>query len=146
MRSRSFPAWGVLVVLTATGCSGGPDKPYPVRGVVVYEDGQPAKELAGGSVTFAPTSSEAVHKISSGTIEEDGTFVLSYKQDGDGAVAGRHTATIEPPGLEGEEDDPRRRRPRLVLQPDTAAQEVTVEPKSNQITLKVRKATSRKGT
>jgi hypothetical protein len=130
-----------LAVLAMAGCSSDPDKPYPVRGVILFEDGQPAKELAGGSVTFTPIPQEEGRRLSSGSIEEDGTFILSCKKEGDGAVAGKHRAVIEPPEREGEDDDAPRRRPlKAILDPKTAVQEVTVEPKSNQITLKVKRA------
>ena len=128
-----------MAVLGTAGCSTDPDRTYPVRGVVVYEDGQPAKELAGGSVTFNPA--EEGRAISSGSIEEDGTFVLNSKREGDGAVAGKHQAVIEPPGLETQGADARRPQPlRAIIDPTTAVQQVTVEPKSNAITLKVKRA------
>src|SRR5262245_36565945 len=100
----------VLAVLVTAGCSGDPNKPYPVRGVIVFENGQPAKELVGGSVTFVPLPEEPGSGIASGTIAEDGTFVLSSKKEGDGAVAGKHRVVIEPPGLESQGDDAPRRR------------------------------------
>jgi hypothetical protein len=130
----------VLAGLATAGCSSDPNKPYPVRGVIVFEDGQPAQELAGGSVTFAPLPA-AGRMISSGTIAADGTFVLSCKQEGDGAVAGKHRMVIEPPEREGEAGDAPRRRPlKAIIDLQTAVQEVTVEPKSNQITLQVKRA------
>jgi hypothetical protein len=124
------------------GCGGGPNTPYPVRGVVVYEDGQPAKELAGGSVSFTPVANLG-ETVASGSIEEDGTFILSYKREGDGAIAGKHHVTIEQPLIEGEPDDPKLRRPKVALDPASTVQEVTVEPKSNDITLKVKRVAPR---
>lgn len=130
----------LIAVLIVAGCSGDPNKPYPVRGVVVYEDGKPATELARGSVTFTlPTDAGQV--LSSGTIADDGSFILSYKKEGDGAIAGNHRVVIEPPGIEGQEDDPKLRRPRAVIDPASTVQEVTVEPKNNNITLTVKRAT-----
>ena len=41
----------LLVVLSSAGCGGG-RKLYPVEGMVVDEDGKPAVELAGGTVSF----------------------------------------------------------------------------------------------
>jgi hypothetical protein len=145
MHALSSPRWLVLVlaVLTTAGCSSDPNKPYPVRGVIVFEDGQPARELAGGSVTFAPIPEEG-RAISSGSIAEDATFVLSCKKEGDGAVAGKHRMVIEPPEREGDAGDAPRRRPlKAIIDLQTAVQEVTVEPKSNQITLKVKRAAPR---
>jgi hypothetical protein len=146
MRLVSWVRWAVLGLagLTAAGCSSDPHRPHPVRGVVVYEDGQPAKELAGGSVSFSPLSTEPLGS-SIGKIEEDGSFRLSCLRENDGAVAGRHQVTITPPEPADQDDDrpaARRARPRVVIDPATAVQEVTVEPKSNEITLKVRRAKS----
>ena len=141
MHVTASPRWVLpaLAALAVSGCSGDPNRPYPVRGVVVFEDDQPAKELAGGSVTFIPTS-EPARAVSSGTINEDGTFTLSCRKEGDGAVAGTHRVEIAPPGTEQEDDNPKARRPRVVLDPSTAVQEVTVEPQSNVFTLRVKKA------
>jgi hypothetical protein len=141
----SAPGRGILVlaVLVTAGCSSDPNKPYPVRGAIVFEDGQPAKELAGGSVTFAPIPEDG-RMISSGGIAEDGTFVLSCKKEGDGAVAGKHRVVIEPPEREGDTGDTPRRRPlKAIIDLKTAVQEVTVEPKKNQITLTIKKAAPR---
>src|SRR5262249_39381849 len=68
----SLARWVVLglVGLAAAGCSSDPHRPYPVRGVIVFEDDQPAKELAGGSVSFSPLSAEPLGS-SIGKIEED---------------------------------------------------------------------------
>lgn len=133
----------LLAVLATAGCTSDPYKTYPVRGVIVFEDGQPARELAGGSVTFAPIPEEG-RMISSGSIAPDATFVLSCKREGDGAVAGKHRAVIEPPEREGDLGDAPRRRPlNAIIDPQTAAQEVSVEPKSNQMTLKVKRAAPR---
>jgi len=82
--------------------------------------------------------------ISSATIAPDATFVLSCKRDGDGAVAGKHRAVIEPPEREGDLGDAPRRRPlQAIIDLQTATQEIAVEPKSNEITLRVKRAASR---
>jgi hypothetical protein len=133
-----------LALLAAAGCSSDPQKPYPVKGVIVFENEQPAKELAGYSVSFLPVSGQGLPS-SFGNVEEDGTFVLSCKKKGDGAVAGKHHVVISPPEPEDEEGDKPRRRPghpKVSLDPATATQEVTVEPMSNDITLKVKRAAS----
>src|SRR6516165_5975462 len=96
-RKRSLPrAPLALVLLAAAGCSGGPATPYPVKGTVVFEDGQPAKELAGYAVSFTPPAGGGLPS-SYGHIEQDATFVLSCKKDSDGAVAGQHRVVISPP-------------------------------------------------
>src|SRR5262249_6263104 len=145
MSMLSAPRWLMLVLagLATAACSSDPNKLYPVRGVIVFDDGQPAQELAGGSVTFAPIPADG-RMISSGTIAADATFVLSCKKEGDGAVAGKHRMVIEPPEREGEAGDAPRRRPlKAIIDLKTAVQEVTVEPKSNQITLTVQRAAPR---
>lgn len=141
MRVTSSPRWVLLALaaLGVTGCSGDPNRPYPVRGVVVFEDDRPAKELAGGSVTFVPIS-EPERAVSSGTINEDGTFTLSCRREGDGAFPGTHRVEVAPPAKEDEDDNPKARRPRVALDASTAVQEVTVEARSNEITLKVKRA------
>jgi hypothetical protein len=146
MRVTCSPRWVplALALLAAAGCSSDPHKLYPIKGVIVFENGQPAKELAGYSVTFTPTSGEGLPS-SFGNVEEDGTFILSCKKKGDGAVAGKHQVVVAPPEPEDEEGDKPRRRPpqpKVSLDPATAVQEVTVEPKSNDITLKVKKSAS----
>jgi hypothetical protein len=141
-RPRGLPF--ALALLAVAGCSSDPRMPYPVKGVIIYENGQPAKELAGYSVSFMPASGEGLPS-SFGNVEGDGTFVLSCKKKGDGAVAGKHHVVVSPPEPEDEEGDKPKRRPALSkvsLDPATAAQEVTVEPKSNDITLKVKRAAS----
>jgi hypothetical protein len=141
-RPRGLPF--AFALLAAAGCSGDPQRPYPVRGVIVFENGEPAKELAGYSVSFLPTSGEGLPS-SFGTVEADGTFVLSCKTEGDGAVAGKHHVVVSPPEPEDQEGDKPRRRParsKVSLDPATTTQEVTVEPKSNDMTLKVKRAAS----
>jgi hypothetical protein len=94
---RSLPqAPLALVLLAAAGCSGDPATPHPVKGTVVFEDGQPAKELAGYAVSFTPAAGGGLPS-SYGHIEQDATFALSCKKDSDGAVAGKHRVVISPP-------------------------------------------------
>ena len=132
--------WAGLVALAAAGCAGDPNRPSPVRGVVVYEDGQPAKELAGGSVTFTAVAEGVGSSV--GTIQEDASFRLSYKKEGDGAVPGRHHVIVAPPEPEDEDGDrpkARRAKAKALLDPASLNQEVTVE-RGQDVTLKVRRA------
>lgn len=141
MRQSAFTgAIGLLVAVFAAGCSDNPDRCYPVRGVIVYEDDdQPATALAGGSVSFSRI--EGGSSLASGPIEADGSFVLSTRKEGDGAVAGKHRVEIEVPGQEAQtEDVPRRPALKTLIDPRTAVQEVTVEKKSNSLTLKVKRS------
>jgi hypothetical protein len=93
------PSRGLLLVglaaaigLVACGCAG-PNDAYPVKGTV-FLDGQPATELAGGTVTF---DSAELHKSASGEIQADGTYHLSSLKKDDGAVPGTYQVTVSPP-------------------------------------------------
>ena len=77
---------GIVAALLAAGGCGGANTPYPVKGTVTL-DGQPATELAGGTVTF---NSPELHQSASGPIRADGTYLLT-------AVPGKYQATVSPP-------------------------------------------------
>ena len=78
----------LLSLLLAGGCGPGM---HPVEGKVVWQDGSPATELAGGNVIF----DQPEKRISArGFIETDGTFRLSTNRPNDGAVAGEHKVSI----------------------------------------------------
>jgi len=83
---------GSAVLLAAAGCSGG-STPYPVHGIV-YLDGEPAKELAGGTVTF---NSPELHKSASGQIQADGSYRLGSTKKDDGAIPGKYQVSVSPP-------------------------------------------------
>ncbi|HXG12359.1 MAG TPA: hypothetical protein VNK04_21565 [Gemmataceae bacterium] len=119
---------------------GGP-KTYPVSGQLVWEDGSPARELAGGLVVLesveAPVSAQ-------GEILDDGTFRLTTSRPGDGALEGRHRVLIEVPRPR-EGDLAGRREPPPILDPrlgrfETSGLEINVERKDNQVILKLKKA------
>src|SRR5262249_8326468 len=144
-RKRSLPQAPLALALPAPPGSPRPAPPHPGKGAVVFEDGQPAKELAGYAVSFTPAAPGGLPS-SYGHIEQDATFVLSCKKDSDGAVAGKHRVVISPPDpFEGGGGDERVHPPpmKAVMDPATAEQEVMVEPKSNKITLKVKRAAGR---
>lgn len=144
-----WPMPGVaLLLLFASGllgCSNGEEPCYPVRGQVVYEDGQPAVELVNGSIALIPDR-EGGTPIASGTIGDDGRFVLSTRREKDGAVAGPHRVAIELPDLDSMDGDARHRQPpRVRLDRDALDNlRVTVEPKSNELTITVKRATKGK--
>ena len=129
-----------LVAAVSSGC-GSSDRPYPVRGTVLYEDGRPATELAGGVVTFQPA--EEGRPGASGTIDAEGNYVLSAQRPRDGAYPGRYKVSISPPLPSGDEGGgrPQAKRPRVLpphyREPATSGIAVTVEPKSNDIPLTV---------
>jgi hypothetical protein len=110
---------------------------------VVWEDGQPAKELKGYTVTF---ESEELHKSATGDIGAEATFRLTTVQPDDGAVPGRYKVTITPPPApEAGERGKSPQRPKPVLDPRYQTLEktdlvATVEAESNVIQLKVKRA------
>src|SRR5260370_28377297 len=121
------------VALGAAGCNGA-NSPYPVQGTV-YLDGQPAKELAGGTVTF---NSNELRKSASGQIQADGSYRLgSLKQD-DGALPGNYEVTVAPPEVAagGERGGRRRLAPPLVFE-GPKEREVTVERRANDIPIQL---------
>src|SRR5262245_28250224 len=87
-RRRAGAAAALLLAALLGGCVGGP---YPVDGVVVWQDGSPAKELEGSHVVFELPEKKAGAR---GAIRADGTFrVSTYKPD-DGALPGEHKVFI----------------------------------------------------
>ncbi len=73
------------------GCSssGGGRMPdlIPVKGTITFK----GKPVSKGVVRFEP---EGVGREASGTIQPDGTFVLTTNKEGDGVVAGHHRVSI----------------------------------------------------
>jgi hypothetical protein len=119
-----------VAALVAAGCGGGPDGPSPVHGTV-YLDGQPAKELAGGTVMF---NSEELHKSASGEIQADGTYRLGSLTKDDGAIPGKYQVTVSPPEVSGAGERGGRSpgaKPVSFRGPENP--EVTVERKTNDI-------------
>ena len=92
--------------LIAVGCSSKPEM-APVRGFVKM-DGKP---LPGGRVMFQPVAvgdDKNVGKPAIGQIQQDGSFVLTTYEEGDGAVVGPHQPVV----MENrQEDDPNSTRP-----------------------------------
>jgi hypothetical protein len=123
------------VALAAAGCRGAGD-PYPVQGTV-YLDGQPATELAGGTVTF---NSAELQKSASGEIQADGTYRLGTVRKGDGAVPGKYQVTVSPPEARAKGE-----RGGGAPAPEPAAfegpeePEVTVERRANDIPVRLRR-------
>lgn len=89
-RVRTLSAILALAVLTATGCGGGNGlEMYPVRGEVTYK----GKPLERGIVDYLPTAPDA-GRPASGSIQPDGTFVLTTHARDDGAVKGTYSIVI----------------------------------------------------
>lgn len=102
---RLTPACGVLLVVASFGLSGcGPGKyaVVPAKGKVVC-NGLP---VTMGSVSFSPIGEEGDQepgKPASGTIDVDGTFVLTTRKPFDGAIIGKHRVRYFAP--EGDEEE-----------------------------------------
>jgi hypothetical protein len=126
-------AWS-LVILASAGCSSSQKPTYPVQGKFVWEDGSPAKELSGGMVIFQCDAEEMSAKAS---IDQAGGFVLGTYTLSDGAVSGKHKISIAQPAPETGEYRPLEIVERKYESMGTTDLEVTIEPKRNDIVLKV---------
>jgi len=74
------------------GCTAETNRPKvaPVSGVV----SQKGKPLTGGDVMFTPTQAEGAGNVATGQIGSDGSYRLTTFNTGDGAVLGKHKATV----------------------------------------------------
>jgi hypothetical protein len=131
-----------LALAATAGCAD-PKRPYPVKGAIVFEDGQPARELANYLVTF---ESSELHASAVGIVAEDGTFQLRTLKENDGAIPGAYRVTLTPPPLPEKQAD--RRLPRMkgtrIIDPrygnsDTTDLAANVEQRKNDITLQVKR-------
>jgi hypothetical protein len=125
------------VLAALSGC--GKKTLFPVSGTVVWQDnGQPAGELASGMVIL---ETPAGAPIAQGDIRPDGTFRLGSTAPGDGAVLGKHRVAV----FESRQGDPPPppKMDEAHSSFDTSGLEITVEPRDNEVTLKVRRAKNR---
>ncbi|MEX0642992.1 MAG: hypothetical protein WD468_09850 [Pirellulales bacterium] len=137
-----------LLALMTTSCSSGALKTYPVEGHVVYDDGSPVK---GGTVDFETVVGETAdgqprRVYANGAIDADGTFRLLTNREQEGVVAGVHRVAIGETPETGSDFDvmqaSRRKKPTVLpkyANYDTSGLEVTVEPKSNAITITIKR-------
>jgi len=127
----------LMLVLFAPGCGSGL---APIEGHVVWKDGSPAKELAGGQVVFE----QAEKKTSSyGVIQADGSFRMTTVTPDDGVPTGQHTVAIL-------EHRPNANAAGTQLVPakldlkyadlNSSGLECTVKPGKNEVTLTVERA------
>lgn len=131
MSRFSIVTGAVLGLVLFSGCG---KKTYPVEGEVVFDDGTPAKELAGYHVMFQSLE----HKASaSGIVRADGSFTVGTMQDGDGSFLGPQRVALAPPAFE-------LGKPRIPLLIDakygtfeTSPLEAEIKNERNKITLKV---------
>jgi hypothetical protein len=83
-----------LLLFSCWGCgtsSGALPSLIPVNGKVTYK-GQP---LTKGTIRFEP---DGYGRMATGTIQSDGTFVLSTLKKDDGVVAGLHKVSVSDTG------------------------------------------------
>jgi hypothetical protein len=88
--NRPFIACALALVLASiAGCGAGGDHPtvYPVTGTVIYK-GQP---VADAVVAF---QGENATKLATGKTDAQGRFQLTTYEPGDGAVPGKHHASV----------------------------------------------------
>jgi hypothetical protein len=118
-------------VWAAAGCNA--NGCYPVRGVV-YLDGQPATELAGGTVSF---DSAELHRSASGEIQADGTYRLSSIKKNDGALPGTYQVTVSPPERPPADERGKHAGTKSAGFVEPKDLQVTVEAKSNDIPIEL---------
>jgi hypothetical protein len=150
-RAVRAAAWACALALT--GCAGG-NGPYPVSGVIVYEDGAAVTGLEG--IAFRSADGKA---FSVGRVDQLGRFKLSYVGQDDGALLGTYVVSLSPPELLIDSDAGRPPAAAPVAPPSPVPPEYTDPEKSpltatvesrwsNQLTLTVprpKPATTRRG-
>jgi len=133
---RSAAVVAVVGLLGLAGC--GAPSLYPVRGKIIWEDGTEARELAGGLVICESATGVGAR----GDIEKDGSFELSTYKPGDGVLLGKHrVAVVE---YSSREPPPPPKIDQTFSSLEKSGLEINVERKTNEVTLKVRRAPSRK--
>jgi hypothetical protein len=132
---RPWAAGAAVVLLTLAGC--GTNHPYPVRGQLLYEDGQPIKELDGFTVSF---SSQELAKGARGNLDAEGRFQLTTQRPDDGAFPGKYKVIVTQPHINVER---RETHPPVVdleyEDPAKTPLEATVESKDNDFTFKLKR-------
>ena len=131
-------AFVALLLVVASGCSNRNPTTHPVHGEVRFPDGRP---LTKGSVEFELLDQE-MPITATGEISKDGTFLLGTFELDDGAIAGRHRAVV----IADHEIGTGVERPGKLPPPTlharfrdfkTSGLEFTVEPRDNEIIIKV---------
>jgi hypothetical protein len=126
----------IVAALVAAGCGGGPNAPYPVRGTV-FLDGEPATELAGGTVMF---NSIELKKSAHGEIKADGTYALGGAGANDGAIPGKYEVTVSPPETPRQSERVKSKagvKAAAFIQPKSL--EVTVERQANDVPIHLKR-------
>ncbi|MBA4062164.1 MAG: hypothetical protein C0501_00335 [Isosphaera sp.] len=100
---------------------------------MVFTDGKPAAELAGGSVSLESAGGAAAR----GEIRPDGTFRLGTRGPDDGVVPGEYRAVVVGYTSFLPEKEPRPALAAKYRSFDTSGLTVTVKPVPNQVELVV---------
>jgi len=132
----------LCLALLAAGCGASGATTAPVKGKVTA-GGQP---VTGGEITLTP-SEELKATIAGGTVQADGTFVLTTSSQGDGAAIGMHDVSYSPPAQEQPEWDgygtppPTKASPYDGMMPKQT--KVEVKPGDNELIIELVKASAR---
>jgi hypothetical protein len=137
--NRLCSAIVLALLLAIAGCGA---KLYPVQGQVVWTDGTPAKELAGGFVSF---NDDAADISARGEISSAGSFSLSSLKKDDGLPTGRYQIRLAPPESSttdgaAEAIQAARLLPEKYLSYETSGLAASVEATKNHIKLTIEKA------
>jgi hypothetical protein len=133
--SQSAHALGAAFLLLAIGSLGlaGCSESYPalptyeVKGKVLLASGKP---LSAGRVTFVAQQGKLPEV--SGVIQQDGSFALTTRSDGDGAAPGDYKVRIEPAGRKNARTG-KLSFPSKYVDEDSSGLRVTVLPQANQL-------------
>jgi len=124
-------------LLTATGCSSGLPRVYPVKGQVLNKGKGHVKDLAGYNVQLQSVTDP--DELPGGRIEEDGTFTLYTRVGGKvipGLKEGSYRACLLPPILEGGGSPPLV-LPKRYTKFETSNLQFDIKPGANEITIEV---------
>ena len=98
-------ALAVSISLAIGGCGGKKFETAPTQGTVTFN----GKKVTGGTITLSPVSGgpndRYTGRAAIGTIQSDGSFVLTTYDKEDGAIIGKHQVSYSPPENEGGEDN-----------------------------------------
>ena len=77
-----------ILLFAACGCNSDRVPTYPVSGIVQFADGEPVRT---GTIEL---ESQEFGTTATGTIQENGSFVLGTYKSNDGAAVGKHKAIV----------------------------------------------------
>jgi len=125
----------LLALCILAGCGG---KTVPINGRATFKDGSDVSVLQGYEVNL---QAEGGGASSYGTIQADGTFQISTFGQNDGAVPGKHRATVTSPAS----PDPDKPPPKPAIPPkygafETSGLTVEVQPGQTDLLLELERA------